>query len=118
MIEETVKTLIATTGYRVYAGSPPQGTAEPFFTYQVASREEVQGQSGLHGATRSRFRVVAAGGSYGVSKTMIARLKTELKNSRCPWQHENDYDSFGAPGDGSDKAFNFCVMDFYLWSYE
>jgi hypothetical protein len=116
MIEQDIKTLCETI-IPTFVGSIPDGFFDPCFVYQVFAREEIQNFQGFSHCSISHFRI-SSHGSYNEAKTNIQLLKNALQSSSLVWNHENEWDIFNPPPDGSSNTFNCVSMDIKTFSDE
>lgn len=112
-MESTLKTLLKTLGYSVYALSVPSNGNYPCIVYQRVSTLQLRSHSGNE-LEKPRFQVSIWAKSYDEAKTISESVKSLLDLNMTNFKlvtKENELD------DSETEAKLYRkILDFYIWN--
>jgi hypothetical protein len=111
-MEDTLKTLLKTLGYPVYAIAVPTDGTIPCIVYQRISTLQIRSHQGNE-IERPRFQISCWGNTYAVAKTISEAVKTALDLNQINFKlatKENELDDL----ETETKLYR-KLLDFYLW---
>lgn len=111
-MEATLKTVLDTTNYPVYALSIPTNGALPCIVYQRISTYQIRSHSGNE-MERPRFQISCWANTYSGAKTVAEAVKTALDLNQTNFKLATKEDEL----DDKEVETNLYrkILDFYVW---
>ncbi len=112
-MEVTLKTVLKSTGYPVYANSVPTAGDYPCIVYKRVSTYEIRSHSGSE-IERPRFQVSCWAKKYSEALSVSEAVKAKLNLNQVNFKlatKENELDD-----EEKESKLHRRILDFYMWN--